>query len=80
MAIATLRFDLNDPDDYRDFQIATRARDMHSVLFHITANMFREMEYVAESGIDTHELLEKIREYINDQMSGSDLHYLIDNL
>ena len=78
MAKAVLHFDLKDQDDLRSFKIASRAEDMHNVLWQIHANMFNAMEGIAESNVDGYTMLQKIREYISDELEKNDLFNILD--
>jgi hypothetical protein len=48
MAKATIKYDLNDPDDSMDFSRAVKATDMALALWDIQLNLKREFEGTVE--------------------------------
>lgn len=60
MSKAILEFDLNDPDDRRDFLRAVHASTLFSILFELRHNFMRKLEYELESGKDPYEAVKEL--------------------
>ena len=63
---ATLKFDLNDPDDYQDFQMHTMTSQMHAVVFDLAFNFMRNFKHISDKEITYDLVQEKVNELLED--------------
>jgi hypothetical protein len=66
MAKAIIKYDLSNPDDFREFKQAAASSAMTSALFEITYNAKKRLEFELEQkeNIDKYEILELVFEKI----------------
>jgi len=73
MAKATLEFDLNDPEDRREFELVNKSRDIALALWEIVHNTKKSVEWKIEAainepntgdGIDAYDGIEEVYEAI----------------
>lgn len=71
---AVLKFDLSNYDDVVTFKRTMKADDMAMVLWHITTNMKKEIEWAIDNNnLSGYDVLEMVYNKINDLLEDGDI-------